>query len=108
MLDKAMFENAHSADTITGLDHVDGTGIVTYVTQTEYQYETGIEIMAVLGTETMTDVGTQLGTFVYCIIAADGDETIVIIQSDGSDETHEIGTITGLDQVVGTTTETGT
>jgi hypothetical protein len=32
MLDKAMFENAHSADTITGLDHVDGTGIVTYVT----------------------------------------------------------------------------
>jgi hypothetical protein len=45
---------------------------------------------------------------VYEITAADGEEAIVMIELLGNDETQEIGTTTGDDQVVGTTTVTGT
>jgi hypothetical protein len=45
---------------------------------------------------------------VYEITTADGDDAIVITWLLGKDETHETGTTTGDDQVVGTTTVTGT
>jgi len=68
----------------------------------------GTLTIAVDGIETMTEVGTVSGTLVHSTITADGDEAIVITSVDGSLETNETGTTTGLDQVDGMVTVAGT
>jgi len=54
-----------------------------------------------LGTVMITESGTEFGTLVYATTANDGDDATTIIWVDGSDETNESGTTTGLDQVDG-------
>jgi hypothetical protein len=85
--------------TTTTLDHSDGTvtddGIVTYE-------------IAESGTVWIKLDGTYDGTAEYEIITADGDDPIETYKGDGSDDTHEIGTTTGLENDVGTTTDDGT
>jgi hypothetical protein len=82
-------EVTHEIGTATGDDHVDGT-----VTDdgTKINELVGTVTRAVLGTETITDVGTDSGIFVYETITADVDDAIVITSVDGKDETHEYGT----------------
>jgi hypothetical protein len=84
--------------TTTGLENVVGKvtvdGTVTYV-------------IAEVGTVWIKLDGTYDGTAEYEIITADGDDPIEIYWVDGSDETHEIGTTTGLENDVGTTTDDG-
>jgi hypothetical protein len=70
--------------------------------------EAGTETTADDGTSWITDVGTLFGIADHETTTADGDEAIVMIAELGKFETHEIGTTCGLDQLVGTTTVTGT
>jgi hypothetical protein len=71
---------------------------------------TETETTADVGTTDITLDGTYVGTLVYSMITAEGDEAIVIYFVDGNDETHETGTTTTeLEaQVVGMTTVAGT
>jgi hypothetical protein len=57
------------------------------------------------GTDTTRLVGTVLGKFEYDTTASDGDDAIMMISSNGIDDTYDNGTITGLDHVSGTTTD---
>jgi hypothetical protein len=59
-----------------------------------------------LGTEAISVDGTLVGTLVYSTIANPYER--VWTDYHGSDETTEIGTTTGLDHDVGTTTVDGT
>jgi len=59
------------------------------------------EIMFELGTETITEFGTEFGTFSQETTANDGDDATTTTWVDGSEDTNESGTTTGLDQVDG-------
>jgi hypothetical protein len=65
---------------------------------TDTTFELGIEAMAVVGIED--------GTFDQLMTRIDGEEATVTMTLDGRLLANEIGIITGLDQLVGTETET--
>jgi hypothetical protein len=103
--------------TTTGDDHVDGIVTVagtdeaaTATDETTYDEndEAATVTTAELGIEAMRPAGTDDGTFDQAMMTADGDEWIVMITLDGSDETAEAGTTTGDDHVDGTATVAGT
>jgi hypothetical protein len=56
----------------------------------------------------MSDDGIDVGTLVFEIIAIYGDEAETTTWLNGNELTHEIGTMTGDDQVDGTVTVDGT
>jgi hypothetical protein len=92
--------------TTTGETQVDGTvTIVGTLDGATLKAETTI---AVVGTEAITDDGTESGTLVHETITADGDEAMVTTTELGKFETHETGTTTGDVQVAGTETTVGT
>jgi hypothetical protein len=62
----------------------------------------------VLGTEAISVDGTVSGTYDQFIITAVGELVIVKKSFVSTDETHEIGTTTGVSHVLGTTTVIGT
>jgi hypothetical protein len=98
-------EETHDNGKATGDDQVDGTEIESGAATNEL---TGTATIAVLGTDWINDFGTDPGTYDHETMTAFGDEAIVITTELGRFETHETGTTTGLDQVVGTTTVAGT
>jgi len=60
------------------------------------------------GTEAITEFGTESGTFVHETMTAFDSDLIVINYESGSEETQEIGTITGDVTESGTVTCDGT
>jgi len=89
----------------TGLDHDFGT---LTVNGTKTNDETATVTMAELAIGAMLELETLLGTFEYETIAADGDEVTVTTSLVGRFETEEIGTTTGLIQLLGIVTVVGT
>lgn len=89
----------------TGLDHDFGT---LTVNGTKTNDETATVTMAELAIGAMLELETLLGTFEYETIAADGDEVTVTTSLVGRFETDEIGTTTGLIQLLGIVTVVGT
>jgi len=61
-----------------------------------------------LGTDAIKLSGTEYGTLAYETKATDGCDETVTIYVLGSDQTAEIGTATGVDQVTGNETTEGT
>jgi len=68
----------------------------------------GVVYTAELGTETMTLLGTESGTFDQAMTTADGLEGTVATTDDGKFEAQLTGTTTGELQVEGIETEFGT
>jgi hypothetical protein len=63
---------------------------------------------AELGTEAITENGTEFGMFVHATTTAPGWEEIVTNCDDGKFETNENGTIAGDENELGIETEAGT
>lgn len=105
MLDVGTLLIAHSADTTTGLDQVDGTEIVTAITENDEAGTVEIDDDAI---EAITLFGTDEGTLTQLTTTADDSDGIVKTCVKGNEVTYEALTTTGEFHVEGTVTTLGT